>query len=66
MVWYVFSVALSTQVVMVHYRNISVTDVLNTQEQTVGLARTDDDTNVRVENVGNADVPIMYHTGLGR
>ena len=26
----VFSVALSTQVGMVHYRNISVTDVLNT------------------------------------
>ena len=25
-----FSVALSTQVGMVHYRNISVTDVLNT------------------------------------
>ena len=39
----------------------------------MGLARTDDDTNVRdddtnvrVENVGNADVPIMYHTDLGR
>ena len=43
----------------------------------MGLARTDDDTNVRdddanvrVENastiVGNADVPTMYHTDLGR
>ena len=39
----------------------------------MGLARTDDDTNVRdddtnvrVENVGNADVPIMYHADLGR
>ena len=43
----------------------------------MGLARTDDDTNVRdddtnvrAENasttVGNADVPIMYHTDLGR
>ena len=43
----------------------------------MGLARADDDTNVRdddanvrAENVsttvGNADVPIMYHTDLGR
>ena len=32
----------------------------------VGLARSGDDTNVRAENVpmsvGNADVPMMYHT----
>ena len=43
----------------------------------MGLARTDDDTNVRdddtnvrAENasttVGNADVPMMYHADLGR
>ena len=36
----------------------------------VGLARFFDDANVRAENVptsvGNADVPIMYHTDLCR